>query len=85
MNTRISRGTVTIDRDACKGCEICVKACPPDVLFMSREVNEAGYHYPVLVEGCTGCGACREICPDYVFEIFRFSSNESSMATGAQA
>ena len=27
-----SRGTVTIDVEHCKGCELCIPACPPEVL-----------------------------------------------------
>jgi 2-oxoglutarate ferredoxin oxidoreductase subunit delta len=66
-----SKGTVTIAVEACKGCELCIPACPPDVLSMSNEVNHLGYHYPVLADGCTGCAACLLICPDFVFEVFR--------------
>ncbi|MBK8731206.1 MAG: 4Fe-4S dicluster domain-containing protein [Tetrasphaera sp.] len=70
---RTSRGTLTIDVDACKGCELCIVACPPRVLTMSSAVNEIGYRYPELHEGCTGCTACQMVCPDYVFEVFRFA------------
>ncbi len=73
MSTTIkSRGTVTIDTDVCKGCELCITACPPRVLSMSAAVNHAGYRYPQLHPGCTGCAACLMVCPDFVFEVFRF-------------
>jgi 2-oxoglutarate ferredoxin oxidoreductase subunit delta len=67
-----SRGTVTIDIDHCKGCDLCIPACPPGVLAMSVEVNHMGYRYPELYPGCTGCAACSYVCPDFVFEVFRF-------------
>jgi len=67
-----SRGTITVDAEACKGCELCVPACPPEVLSMSNAVNATGYHYPELHPGCTGCAACLFVCPDFVFEVFRF-------------
>jgi 2-oxoglutarate ferredoxin oxidoreductase subunit delta len=73
MSGVISRGTVTIDIEACKGCELCIPVCPPDVLFMSKDVNAQGYRYPQLVAGCTGCNACLQICPDFVFEVYRFA------------
>lgn len=73
MSEVISRGTVTIDVEACKGCELCVAACPPGVLVMSKEVNEIGYRYPRLLPGCTGCNACMQACPDFVFEVYRFA------------
>ena len=50
-----SRGTVTIDVEHCKGCELCIPACPPGVLAMSTAVNHMGYRYPELYAGCTGC------------------------------
>jgi 2-oxoglutarate ferredoxin oxidoreductase subunit delta len=62
---------VTIDVEACKGCELCIPACPPGVLSMSTEVNGIGYRFPMLTEGCTGCTACQMVCPDYVFEVYR--------------
>jgi 2-oxoglutarate ferredoxin oxidoreductase subunit delta len=67
-----TRGTVTIDVEHCKGCELCIPACPPRVLTMSEAVNHMGYRYPQLHPGCTGCGACLYVCPDFVFEVFRF-------------
>ncbi len=67
-----SRGTVTIDVEHCKGCELCIPACPPNVLAMSTPVNHMGYRYPELHPGCTGCAACLLVCPDFVFEVFRF-------------
>src|SRR4029079_16945033 len=58
-----SRGTVTIDVEAWKGCELCIVACPPRVLEMSTAVNELGVRYPLLHPGCTGCAACLMVCP----------------------
>ena len=68
---RTSRGTLVIDVDKCKGCELCIPACPPNVLVMSTDVNDAGYRYPELTPGCTGCTACQMVCPDYVFTVYR--------------
>ena len=71
MSVTKSKGTVNIAVETCKGCELCIPACPPDVLVMSTAVNRLGYHYPELLDGCTGCAACLLICPDFVFEVFR--------------
>ncbi len=74
-DTRIrSRGTVTIDAERCKGCELCIPACPPKVLTMSTTVNGMGYPFPQLHPGCTGCAACLLVCPDFVFEVFRYDT-----------
>lgn len=68
-----SRGTLVIDVDACKGCTLCVDACPVDVLVMTaHRVNARGYRYPLLLPGCTGCRACAQVCPDFVFQVYRY-------------
>ena len=68
-----TRGTLVIDTDACKGCELCIDACPPGVLVMSDvDVNRRGYRYPRLVAGCTACKACSQICPDFVFQVYKY-------------
>jgi 2-oxoglutarate ferredoxin oxidoreductase subunit delta len=80
MTEKRSRGTVVIDADRCKGCELCIQACPVDVLQMSDRRNEKGYFVPELLEGCTGCSACQLICPDYVFDIFRYNRSTTAGA-----
>ncbi len=71
----MARGTVLVDVDRCKGCELCATMCPQGVLHMSREsLNARGYRPVELVdpEGkCTGCAICALICPDVVLTIFR--------------
>jgi len=67
-----TRGTLVIAVERCKGCELCVPACPPRVLAMSRDKNENGFAYPELSPGCTGCGACLLVCPDFCFEVYGY-------------
>ena len=74
MATVLSRGTITVATERCKGCELCIPACPPQVLSMSQAVNESGYRYPELRPGCTGCNACLLVCPDFVFEVYRYNT-----------
>jgi 2-oxoglutarate ferredoxin oxidoreductase subunit delta len=69
----MSRGTLVIDPERCKGCELCLAACPPGVLSMSATGNEAGYRYPQLHDGCTGCTACQIVCPDFVIAVYRYT------------
>jgi 2-oxoglutarate ferredoxin oxidoreductase subunit delta len=68
----VVRGTVRVDTEACKGCELCMPACPPEVLVMSTAVNQTGYRYPQLLPGCTGCRACLDVCPDFCFEVYKY-------------
>ncbi|MBL7106507.1 MAG: 4Fe-4S dicluster domain-containing protein [Phycisphaerae bacterium] len=49
----------------CKGCGRCIIACPKDVLEMSSELNERGYHFVKYKgSGCIGCGNCYYSCPE---------------------
>ena len=70
------KGTVVIDTARCKACELCIPACPPQVLRMSTRRNASGYLLPELLEGCTGCGACLLVCPDYCFEVYRLDGDK---------
>ncbi|MCA9512801.1 MAG: 4Fe-4S binding protein [Myxococcales bacterium] len=79
-----ARGTVAIDVERCKGCTLCVPACPPRVLAMSVERNAIGAPYPLLSPGCTGCGACALVCPDFCFEVFRFEARGARPEEGAR-
>jgi 2-oxoglutarate ferredoxin oxidoreductase subunit delta len=74
MATVKTRGTITVAVERCKGCELCIPACPPQVLSMSENVNEIGFRYPELRPGCTGCNACLLVCPDFVFEVYRYAT-----------
>jgi 2-oxoglutarate ferredoxin oxidoreductase subunit delta len=73
--TVTTRGTVVIDVEACKGCDLCIDACPPSVLVMTtHELNTRGFRFPLLHAGCTGCQACAQICPDFVFQVYKFET-----------
>jgi len=67
-----ARGDIIINIEKCKGCELCVVACPEDVIAMSKEVNQKGYLYAVKIEDtCTGCTNCALVCPDAVITVYR--------------
>lgn len=62
---------LTLNEGRCKGCELCVAACPRDVLAMGTHINALGYR-PAVAESpekCTGCKACALVCPEVVFTI----------------
>lgn len=78
------RGTVVLDAERCKGCELCIPACPPGVLRMSTVRNSAGYLLPELLEGCTGCSACLMVCPDFCFDVYQLDSSPDASARGVR-
>jgi 2-oxoglutarate ferredoxin oxidoreductase subunit delta len=59
------RGRVWIGIEECKGCGLCVEACPKGVLGISDRFNGRGYRPAVWTgSGCTGCGICFYACPE---------------------
>ncbi|MDX9904898.1 MAG: 4Fe-4S binding protein [Bacteroidales bacterium] len=67
------KGAVVIDTERCKGCEVCVVACPTDTLALAVEVNAKGYHYCYAAnpETCIGCANCAVVCPDGVITVYK--------------
>lgn len=66
-------GWIEVNEMYCKGCELCVNACPKKVLVLDEEhLTPKGYHPVMLIdEGCTGCGICAVVCPEAALTVFR--------------
>lgn len=58
--------SITVDRDRCKGCELCVHYCPQKILSMSKSINAKGYYFAQVHDPsrCIGCMLCAITCPD---------------------
>ena len=68
-------GRIVIDKDVCKGCYLCVSACPKHLLKKSDETNSHG-DYPVEFKDskneCIGCAMCAMNCPDVaIVEVYK--------------
>ncbi|MDD5310133.1 MAG: 4Fe-4S dicluster domain-containing protein [Candidatus Omnitrophica bacterium] len=64
---------ITIDRDACKGCELCSINCPEKLIIMDDSLNVRGVH-PAKFRGagkCKGCKMCAMMCPDICIEVYK--------------
>jgi len=56
---------VIINPDECKGCRLCVEACPKGCLLIGSTINKIGYQYAEFRGGnCTACGICYYQCPE---------------------
>jgi 2-oxoglutarate ferredoxin oxidoreductase subunit delta len=63
---------VLVASDRCKGCELCIAACPHDALELDGSVvNPLGHHPVRLVSpaACTSCAFCARVCPDAVLTV----------------
>lgn len=67
------KGAIVVDTERCKGCNLCVVACPLDVISLSKEVNVRGYNYAVqtLEDTCNGCTSCAMVCPDACISVYK--------------
>lgn len=65
---------LTFETDLCKGCGLCVDACPKGILKIYREKINLKGHSPATVTDeaqCIGCGFCATMCPDCVITVER--------------
>lgn len=65
---------VSFNEERCKGCGLCVTACPKGIVSLAKDkINAKGYH-PAGVseqEKCIGCASCALMCPDTVITVER--------------
>jgi 2-oxoglutarate ferredoxin oxidoreductase subunit delta len=62
---RHDRGLPKVDINECKGCGLCIEACPPKAIHLSEMLNRYGYRTATYNgSGCTGCGICFMACPE---------------------
>lgn len=65
---------VTFNEEICKGCGLCVIACPKKIISLSKDkINQKGYHPATVTdaEKCIGCAFCATMCPDTVIKVER--------------
>lgn len=67
------KGAIVVNTDRCKGCSLCVIACPKEVIALSKKVNPSGYAYVEQInpDGCIGCASCAIVCPDGCITVYR--------------
>lgn len=67
------KGTIIVDVERCKGCGICVPACPTDTLALAVQVNGKGYSYSYMAnpDNCIGCANCAVMCPDSCITVYK--------------
>ena len=73
------KGTIKILEDSCKGCGLCIEACPLKLIGISSKINAFGYKSIEHLdpEGkCTACKMCAIMCPDMAIEVFKLDGTD---------
>lgn len=67
--SKVPQGIIYLIPERCKGCQICIRLCPRNVLQASEQINAKGYHIPQIAPGketaCTLCDFCAMVCPEF--------------------
>ena len=63
---------VTFNIERCKGCGLCVEACPKKILVLDETVLNSKCYHPAKMteqEKCIACAMCAMMCPDCVIKV----------------
>jgi 2-oxoglutarate ferredoxin oxidoreductase subunit delta len=77
------KGWIVVNELYCKGCELCVYACPQKVIGIDTErLTPKGYHPATLAkDGCIGCGICAVVCPEAAITVYKETPNRTIRVT----
>lgn len=65
---------VTFEENKCKGCGLCVQACPKELIVIDKgQINSKGHSPAKIIDQtrCIGCASCAVMCPDCVITVER--------------
>jgi len=72
------KGKVIINRELCKGCYYCLRACPVKVLEKDPDPNSTGTYPARMVSSeagkCIACANCFEVCPDVCIDVYELGA-----------
>jgi 2-oxoglutarate ferredoxin oxidoreductase subunit delta len=70
------QGKIEINSKLCKGCYLCVEACPRKLIHISTSINEFGTNFAIFEDKdskCTACMLCAIMCPDAAIEVYKLA------------
>lgn len=66
---------IEVISETCKGCQLCIPACPKSLIIFTKDlINQMGF-YPVEYrdpeQECNACKLCAIICPDVAITVYK--------------
>lgn len=69
----MTKKRLQIDENFCKGCGLCLDACPRNLLEIQAQPNTHGVKPTILPDAaaqrCTACALCALVCPDTAISV----------------
>ena len=65
---------IEINKQRCKGCGLCVSACPKKLIELdSKERNDKGFYPAKITDNskCINCKFCAMMCPDCAIKVYK--------------
>ena len=72
---------IEIDKNLCKGCGLCVAACPRNLIVLRRQEGVTEFPLATIQETdkCAGCAMCASMCPDIAICVYGVTKNNYTL------
>ncbi|MGN0453355.1 MAG: RnfABCDGE type electron transport complex subunit B [Ruminococcus sp.] len=92
----ICNGVALVNKDLCKGCAVCVRVCPKNIISLVPKKSQAvvrcsnrqkgGEAKTLCKAACIGCKRCEKVCEAGAIKVESFKASvDPSKCTGCKA